>query len=232
MASLAKAVGGRAFSRSLPLAQWGQDVRALGFLRPPWPLRKTSFSNWDCRQRFERLDLALPYGGGALFPHPRCNILWDFKPGSRDCGNLDAIGHSLEPESLNTETPSQLIDAATVVVVRDRPEANGGTHMEVLMYARAPKCTLAAWVFPGGRVDDEERSRSDEAEIEGFKRAAVREAQEEAAIDLSDAALVHFSHWLPPPIRPKRFSNTFLAKVEAVDFDIQVDGGEITDHQW
>ena len=38
MASLAKAVGGRAFSRSLPLAQWGQDVRALGFLRPPWAL--------------------------------------------------------------------------------------------------------------------------------------------------------------------------------------------------
>ena len=38
MTSLAKAVGGRAFSRSLPLAQWGQDVRALGFLRPPWAL--------------------------------------------------------------------------------------------------------------------------------------------------------------------------------------------------
>ena len=156
-------------------------------------------------------------------------------PGVEIAVILTPLGHSLEPGiSLNTETPSQLIDAATVVVVRDRPEANGGTHMEVLMLRKSSKVHFGGmWVFPGGRVDDEERSRSDEAEIEGFKRAAVREAQEEAAIDLSDAALVHFSHWLPPPIRPKRFStHFFLAKVEAVDFDIQVDGGEIMDHQW
>ena len=38
MNSLAKAVGGRAFSRSFPFGQWAQDVRALGFLRPPWGL--------------------------------------------------------------------------------------------------------------------------------------------------------------------------------------------------
>ena len=35
---LARVASGSAFSRSQPLLQWAQDVRALGFLRPPWPL--------------------------------------------------------------------------------------------------------------------------------------------------------------------------------------------------
>ncbi|MFT6434421.1 MAG: alkylation response protein AidB-like acyl-CoA dehydrogenase [Candidatus Azotimanducaceae bacterium] len=30
-------VGGASFSKGMPLAQWNQDVRALGFLRPPLP---------------------------------------------------------------------------------------------------------------------------------------------------------------------------------------------------
>ena len=38
MSSIARSVGGRAYSRSAPFAQWGEDVRALGYLRPPWPL--------------------------------------------------------------------------------------------------------------------------------------------------------------------------------------------------
>jgi alkylation response protein AidB-like acyl-CoA dehydrogenase len=33
---LARVIGGGSFSRSLPFGQWSQDVRALGFLRPPW----------------------------------------------------------------------------------------------------------------------------------------------------------------------------------------------------
>lgn len=36
--SMSKAIGGSSFSRSGPFGQWSQDVRALGFLRPPWPL--------------------------------------------------------------------------------------------------------------------------------------------------------------------------------------------------
>ncbi|MEQ8281582.1 MAG: acyl-CoA dehydrogenase family protein [Parvibaculum sp.] len=38
LARMSKVVGGSSFSRSAPLGQWGQDVRALGFLRPPWGL--------------------------------------------------------------------------------------------------------------------------------------------------------------------------------------------------
>jgi hypothetical protein len=36
--SISKAIGGASFSRSSPFGQWSQDVRALGILRPPWPL--------------------------------------------------------------------------------------------------------------------------------------------------------------------------------------------------
>ena len=35
---ISKAIGGASFSRSSPFGQWSQDVRALGFLRPPWAL--------------------------------------------------------------------------------------------------------------------------------------------------------------------------------------------------
>lgn len=38
LTSLSRAVGGASYSRSQPLAQWAEDVRALGFLRPPWAL--------------------------------------------------------------------------------------------------------------------------------------------------------------------------------------------------
>ena len=36
--AISKAIGGKSFSRSNPFGQWSQDVRALGFLRPPWAL--------------------------------------------------------------------------------------------------------------------------------------------------------------------------------------------------
>ena len=35
---LARVIGGGAFSRRSPFAHWYEDVRALGFLRPPWGL--------------------------------------------------------------------------------------------------------------------------------------------------------------------------------------------------
>ena len=35
---ISKVIGGSAFSRHLPYGFWAQDVRALGFLRPPWSL--------------------------------------------------------------------------------------------------------------------------------------------------------------------------------------------------
>jgi alkylation response protein AidB-like acyl-CoA dehydrogenase len=36
--AISKAIGGASYSRSNSFGQWSQDVRALGFLRPPWSL--------------------------------------------------------------------------------------------------------------------------------------------------------------------------------------------------
>jgi 8-oxo-dGTP pyrophosphatase MutT (NUDIX family) len=119
------------------------------------------------------------------------------------------------------------IDAATVVVARDTSDG-----IEVLMLRKSSKVYFGGmWVFPGGKVDTADREgRSD---IDAFRRAAVREAHEEAAIGLDETGLVHFSHWLPPPIRPKRFSTHFFLARAPVDVgEVEVDGGEITEHAW
>jgi alkylation response protein AidB-like acyl-CoA dehydrogenase len=36
--AISRTIGGASYSRSSPFGQWSQDVRALGFLRPPWSL--------------------------------------------------------------------------------------------------------------------------------------------------------------------------------------------------
>ena len=39
---LCKVVGGGSFSRRSPFGHWFEDVRAFGFLRPPWNLAYTT----------------------------------------------------------------------------------------------------------------------------------------------------------------------------------------------
>lgn len=128
------------------------------------------------------------------------------------------------------------IDAATVVVARDTPDG-----VEVLMLKKNSKIYFGGmWVFPGGRVDEADRAadsddRSEMAgqSLAGFRAAAVREAREEAGIDLGACELHHFSHWLPPAIRPKRFSTHFFVTEAPADLaDVVIDDGEITEHAW
>jgi 8-oxo-dGTP pyrophosphatase MutT (NUDIX family) len=144
-------------------------------------------------------------------------------------GHLSQTGLNMS-EQVRTEP----IDAATVVVARD---THGG--IEVLMLRKSSKVYFGGmWVFPGGMLDPEDQ---DGAHVEGtggdgiavFRRAAVREAREEAGIDLSGCTLSHLSHWMPPPIRPVRFSTHFFLTTAPPDLgEIQVDGGEITEHEW
>jgi len=78
-----------------------------------------------------------------------------------------------------------------------------------------------AWVFPGGRTDAGE----------SHEDCAVREAREEAALDLDGAALVPLAHWTTPVGRPRRYATWFyLAAVESPRFT--VDGGEILEGRW
>jgi 8-oxo-dGTP pyrophosphatase MutT (NUDIX family) len=125
-----------------------------------------------------------------------------------------------------------IIPAATVVVLRDH--VDGG--VEVLMVRRNTKLEFAGgmWVFPGGRVDEGDRAGLAADDAEGAaRRAAVREAAEEAGVELDADALVWFSHWTPPPIAPKRFGTYFFATAAPmVDLVVTIDGGEIHDHAW
>lgn len=122
------------------------------------------------------------------------------------------------------DADSPLIPAATVVVIRD-----GDAGLETLMMRRNSKLSFAEgmWVFPGGRIDDTDGDGDHDAPV----AAAVREAKEEADLDIEPSALVYYSHWVPPRQAPKRFSTWFyLARV--TDEAVTIDDGEIVDHAW
>jgi hypothetical protein len=90
-------------------------------------------------------------------------------------------------------------------------------------------------VFPGGRIDDEDRRPDDgDDELLPSRRAAVREAEEEAGVVLDTETLVPFSHWEPPPIAPKRFSTWFFVAPapDAGRGEVSIDDGEIHEHAW
>ncbi len=121
------------------------------------------------------------------------------------------------------------VPAATVILLRD-----GAEGLETLMLRRNSKLAFVGgmWVFPGGRVDPEDREGlAPDDEVGHARLAAVREAREEAGIEVDEASLVTLSHWTPPPITPKRFLTWFfLAPAPAAE--VVIDEGEIHDHQW
>jgi 8-oxo-dGTP pyrophosphatase MutT (NUDIX family) len=118
------------------------------------------------------------------------------------------------------------IPAATVVLVRD--VADG---IETLMLHRNSKLAFGGmWVFPGGRVDPADRDGAANDD-EAARRAAVREAHEEAGLTVDAGSLVWFSHWLPPSIAPKRFATWFFF-APAPSGAVTIDGGEIHDSAW
>ena len=124
---------------------------------------------------------------------------------------------------------AEAIPAATVVLVRDLSDAPG---IEVLMLHRSSKGAFGGmWVFPGGRVDPEDRRPDDDGDEPAARRAAAREALEECGLTVDADEIVLLSRWTPPPAAPKRFATWFfLARVPAGE--VVVDGGEIVDHRW
>ncbi len=120
-----------------------------------------------------------------------------------------------------------LIPAATVIVLRDSTAG-----LETLMLRRNSKLEFVGgmWVFPGGRIDDADREGDDDA-VAAARRAAVREADEEAGQLIDSESLVWFSHWTPPAITPKRFSTWFFA-ARGSDNPVAIDGGEIHEADW
>ena len=125
--------------------------------------------------------------------------------------------------------PSEPIPAATVILLRD-----GAEGLETLMLRRNSKLEFVGgmWVFPGGRVDPEDwEGVSKDDEQGAARRAAVREAQEEAGLSVVADTLLPYAHWCPPAITPKRFLTWFFV-ARAETGRVEIDGGEIHDHAW
>jgi 8-oxo-dGTP pyrophosphatase MutT (NUDIX family) len=123
---------------------------------------------------------------------------------------------------------SEPVQAATVILIRDSSD-----ELETLMLRRNSKIAFGGmWVFPGGRVDADDRAGlAADDELEAARVAAVREAKEESGLDLGLDGLVAFSHWTPPAITPRRFLTWFFIAA-APATDVQIDHGEIHEHQW
>ncbi|MCU1450588.1 MAG: ADP-ribose pyrophosphatase [Acidimicrobiales bacterium] len=129
-------------------------------------------------------------------------------------------------------TDAEPIPAATVIVARD-----GTDGLEVLMLRRSSRGAFGGmWVFPGGAVENEDvhpdDARADDHELAVARRAAVRETAEEAGLSIDAADLVTFSHWVPPPVAPKRFSTWFFLAPAPTAVEVAIDGAEIHEHGW
>ena len=118
--------------------------------------------------------------------------------------------------------------AATVVLLRD-----SAAGLETLLLRRNSQIAFGGmWVFPGGRVDDGDRAGlAPDDGLGAARRAAIREAQEEAGLIVPEGLLVPLSHWTPPPQAPVRFLTWFfLAPADARP--VTIDQGEIHEHAW
>jgi len=122
-------------------------------------------------------------------------------------------------EELNTGEVTEARPAATVIPVRD-----GDTGLELLLVQRNPESRFmgGAWVFPGGAVHEGET----EAET------AVREAQEEASLELDASTLVPFSRWITPRQVKVRFDTHFFVAPTPADAAPKCDGEECVDLRW
>ena len=138
------------------------------------------------------------------------------------------MSDSKDPAYWLADENAELVPAATVVLVR-----NGAAGLETLMLHRNSTLDFAGgmWVFPGGRLDDADREGAADEE-HAARRAAVREAQEEAGLHVDEQELVWIAHWQPPQGARRRFATWFFLAPAPADGEVTIDGGEIHDHVW
>ena len=119
--------------------------------------------------------------------------------------------------------------AASLIVLRDSERG-----LELLYLRRNPNITFQGgyWVFPGGRIDPSDFLSNTPADEEpAARRAAVREAHEEAGLSVELHTLRPVCHWTTPETSPKRFATWFFAALAGSE-EVRVDGSEILDHRW
>ncbi|MCP5207293.1 MAG: NUDIX hydrolase [Hahellaceae bacterium] len=140
-----------------------------------------------------------------------------------------------------------LIPSATVVLCHQ--DNSSSPSFNVLLLKRNSKLHThgGSWVFPGGKIDPADYQSADLShnQPEDFnyfrfdesqqttiaKHAAVREAQEEAGVELAAHSLHLISRWITPETLKKRFDTRFFI-TETTTPHIEIDGGEIHEAMW
>jgi 8-oxo-dGTP pyrophosphatase MutT (NUDIX family) len=133
--------------------------------------------------------------------------------------------------------------ASTVVVLR----SDADDRFEVLLVRRNDKVAFmaGAYVFPGGRVDDEDRAPAlglkpavsrfpdltADAELP-YRVAAVREVHEEANVSIGIDDLIPFAHWVTPQIETRRYDTRFFLARMPAGQTARHDAGEMTELEW
>ena len=125
------------------------------------------------------------------------------------------------------ETPVR--PASTVALLRD---GDDGPRVLLLQRNRALAFAGGFWVFPGGAGDSGDREGGDGDAEAAARRAAVREAAEEAGVAPDPQSLVLMSHWTTPVAEKKRFATWIFAGPVADDREVVIDGSEIHDFCW
>lgn len=127
--------------------------------------------------------------------------------------------------------------AATVVVLRHSPSGAGAPEVLLLQRNHSLVFFGGYWVFPGGRVDAGDwrgapNSRNAVEVALAAESAAIREAREEAGLELMPGQLHYIAHWVTPPGPPRRFDTWFFVATDAGAESITIDNSEIIDFQW
>ncbi|NIB43728.1 NUDIX hydrolase [Pseudomaricurvus alkylphenolicus] len=153
--------------------------------------------------------------------------------GEPSANKQEPSAHKQEPSIQNPEP------AATVILLRNTP---AGLEVLLLLRAKAVKFAGGAWVFPGGRIDDDDTDagvtassldKGDDAFNRAARRAALRECLEETGIQLDADNLVTYSHWTTPATQyNRRFSTRFLLAELTENQPVTVDDGEIVEFRW
>lgn len=113
-----------------------------------------------------------------------------------------------------------------------RPAADN--RPEVLLVRRNDKVAFmaGAYVFPGGRVDEEDRAKASGQEELSYRVAAVREVQEEANVTIAVGDLILFAHWVTPQIETRRYDTRFFLTRMPAGQTARHDAGEMTELEW
>ena len=119
-------------------------------------------------------------------------------------------------------------DAATVMLVRDRPEL----HVFVLRRNTALDFAPGATVFPGGAVDPVDAEVAAELGVDEFRAAAARECLEESGIPIDARDLVEFARWITPVGAPRRYDTRFFVVRAPDDHEGEHDGSELVASAW